>query len=400
MSFPRRSVCGSAFAVILLVVGCIPTPTLPEWSPLPEPAVEDVEAVVFLVGDAGEAFPGASPLLSRLGREVELWSGRIAREGAVSVLFLGDVVYPVGVRPRGSPEFPVDSLHVKAQVDVLGGAEAVRHASTGFFLAGNHDWGQDAGLPGLRRVDNLENLLASFREDGYPVVLVPEAGAPGPTVRDVGEQVRFLFLDTHWWLQAVEDPREDSVLLATAEALRGAGGRDVVVAAHHPYLSGGSHGGPMPFWEGLGILYLLRRSGTLIQDINSVPYRRLLLGLQTVFAEEGAPLIWAGGHDHSLQVLDPKRESEPEWALVSGSGSKLTDVVQVPNLLYGDDLPGFMRLTWLRDGSVLLHVYAADDIHQHCGYEAGERAADAPPEDDCMTRGIEAYEVVYALELK
>lgn len=379
-----------------LLAACGEPPPTGDWEPLPEPTADEVDAVVFLVGDAGEALPGHSPVLGRMGLEVESWARRLGRDSAVAVAYLGDIVYPVGVRPPGSEHRVRDSLVVEAQVGVVAGPAAREHQVLGLFTAGNHDWGGTAGVEGIAAVENLERILEGIREArDLPVALLPEAGAPGPATVDVGERARYVAMDTHWWLQSRNELREDSVLLAVADVLGTAGEREIIFWGHHPWQSGGAHGGPMPIWEGLGLLWLLRQSGALIQDLNSLPYQELRLELQTVFRDVRAPYIWAGGHDHSLQVIETGEEQgyRPRWSLVSGSGSKLTDVKNVRGMLFGTDRPGFMRLTHLRDGRILLHVYAAPQHYLLC--EGPEEVV-----AECMERGVPAFEVVYARRLR
>src|SRR5207247_890041 len=82
-----RSVCAAA---ALLLAGCI-TPAPPaKFTPLPEERVQNVDQVIFFVGDAGLALWDASPLMRRLQLETERWSDALARPEAVSVVFLGD----------------------------------------------------------------------------------------------------------------------------------------------------------------------------------------------------------------------------------------------------------------------------------------------------------------------
>ncbi|MGD2067560.1 MAG: hypothetical protein PVI57_02665 [Gemmatimonadota bacterium] len=378
---------------ILAVAACgPPPPTVSDWTPLPSPTGPEVDAVVFLVGDAGEALPGRSPVLAVLQREVEAWSSRLARDSAVSVVFLGDLVYPNGVHERGSPEFPRDSSRLRAQVDVLSGPVARRRGTRGIFLPGNHDWGQTTGAEGVAHLRNLEGLLAAMAEErGLGVGLLPPAGQPGPVALDVGDRLRLVLMDTQWWLRPHEDPWEAPIVRALGQALRTAGRREVIIAAHHPFLSGGPHGGPTPFWKGLGLLYVLRRSGALIQDVNSPPYRALLVGLREIFEESGRPLLWAGGHDHSLQVLEGWSDDQPRWSVVSGAGSKLTGVSGARGMLYGASRPGFMRVTLLENGEAQLHVYAGRD---------GICEEDGPLLDRCMEEGVAGFHVVWARRLQ
>lgn len=370
-----------------------PSPTVSDWTPLRSPTDAEVDAIVFLVGDAGEALPGRSPVLAVLKREVEAWSSRLARDSSVSVVFLGDLVYPDGVHDPGTPEFPRDSARLRSQVDVLSGPAARRRGTRGIFLPGNHDWGQTTGPDAVARLRNLESLLAAMAEErGVGVRLLPPAGQPGPVVLDLGDRLRLVLMDTQWWLRPHEDLREAPVVRALGQALRTAGRREVIIAAHHPFLSGGPHGGPTPFWRGLGLLYVLRRSGALIQDVSSPPYRTLLVGLREIFEESGRPLLWAGGHDHSLQVLEGWAEDQPRWSVVSGAGSKLTGVSGARGMVYGASRPGFMRVTLLRNGEAQLHVYAGgdDDLCED----------DGPSLDRCMDEGVAGFRVVWARRLR
>jgi hypothetical protein len=390
----RRTLATLAFAALLVVFSACrrPPPGAPQTR-LEEPNPDSVESVVFLIGDAGEAVAGTSPVVARLHRDVEAWAGGLARDSAVAVIFLGDNVYPVGVRDPSDPFHAEDTLRLRAQIDVLGGPNARRFRTPGYFIAGNHDWGNMIGGSGLRRLANQQERIDAAREHGVAVRLVPAAGQPGPQVVDLGSALRVLFMDTHWWLQEPSARNRRQVLGAVEQAILTAGGRHVMIAAHHPFVSGGAHGGPMPIWEGLGILWLLRQTGSLVQDLNSVVYRELLSGLKQVFARVGPPLIFAGGHDHSLQVIADVEPDEPLWSLVSGAGSKVTEVTYVGGMQYADDAGGFMRLTFMRDGSVLLHVLAVPEEHVAC---ASEGDGDLDP---CMQDGVDAFQTVVAMRL-
>jgi hypothetical protein len=374
--------------------GCIrPAPGSPETR-LAEPDPDSVEVVVFLIGDAGEALPGTTPVAARLQREVEAWSGALGRDSAVAVIFLGDNVYPVGIREPTHPEYALDTLRLRSQLDVLAGPNARRYQASGYFVPGNHDWGNLTGTAGLQRLTNQQDHIDRAREEGLLVRLAPIAGRPGPAILDLGSRLRILFLDTHWWLQAPRFVPRIDVLAQVEEAIRTADGREVMITAHHPFVSGGSHGGPMPIWEGLGILWLLRQTGSLVQDLNSAVYRELLDGLHEAFRRVGAPLIFAGGHDHSLQVLEDVEPGEPHWSLVSGAGSKSTEVAYVDGMHYADDVGGFMRLSVLRNGNILLHVLGTSEQYLHCAPAVNGEL------ERCIQEGLESFDTVFSIRLK
>ena len=49
----------------------------------------------------------------------------------------------------------------------------------------------------------------------------------------------------------------------------------------------------------------------MLEDITSLPYRRLAQGLRNTFARNEPPLIFAGGHEHSLQVIEGVEPTDP-----------------------------------------------------------------------------------------
>lgn len=393
-SSSRAAVAALALAV---VAACAPVPA-PEFAPavgvdLPDP--EAVDAVVFLVGDAGNAERGTSPVLERLGADVEYWSGHLQRDSSVTVLFLGDNVYPVGIRDRDHSGFVTDSSRLWSQIDVLTGPAARRHGAQGLFMAGNHDWGNMAGEKGLARLRNQEVLIDAARAGGLAVHLVPEAGEPGPVVLDLRDRARLMLMDTHWFLQEPDPGARAAFFEELREGLSGAGDRPLILAAHHPYNSAGPHGALAPGAKALGLLWLMKKSGTLVQDLNSPIYDDLLDEMQASFRTvERRPLIFVGGHDHSLQVMDPATEDDPLHILVSGAGSKLSDLAATEHLRYAATRPGYMAVVFRRDRAVDLFVVAADAAEE--GLCAGTVG---PEREACVARGAAAMHLVYSERL-
>lgn len=359
--------------------------------PLPDPA--DVDAAVFLIGDAGAAEAGTSPLLDALGADVERWSAGLRRDSSVAVLFLGDNVYPVGVRNRDDPAFVVDSTRLRSQVDLVGGPEAIKHHTVGLFLAGNHDWANAVGDVGIHRVKNQQEQLIAARETGPLVALIPHAGDPGPIVRDLRRNVRVIFIDTHWFLQERSQAMHDQFFGRLRNAIDGAGDREVVIVAHHPYFSAGPHGAVVPGYYTGGLDYILKRTGALVQDLNSPAYEELLGKLRLTFeASKRPPLVYAGGHDHSLQVLTGAADFDPRFNLVSGAGSKVSAIAMGPGLVWGGEQPGYMMLVFRKDDGVDLFVVGGDRQHLKCIGTADEI-------QKCRTEGVNAFEIVYSASL-
>lgn len=391
-----RALLGLA-AAALLSAGCASQRprALPDWTPIPMPDPADVDVAVFLIGDAGASVPGASPVIAHLTAEVETWAAALPRDSSVAVVFLGDNIYPNGLHNRSDPAFTQDSAYLRAQIDVVAGPEARAHAARAIFVAGNHDWGDVVTEDGFQHLFNQQRLIEITAErTGLHISQLPPAGIPGPVVVDMGARTRLILLDTVWWLYLRDEGELEVVFENIENALSTEGARDVILAAHHPLHSGGPHGGLSAFWRGLGVMYLLRKTGSLLQDLNSGPYRVLADDLRDRFRNAGPPLVMAGGHDHSLQVFESVEESDPGFTLVSGSASKLQDVQWAEGMQFRAAEPGYMKVLFLRDGSVDLFVHSAPADYQHCS---------APSDDQreaCMREGLDAFRTIYSLRLK
>jgi hypothetical protein len=370
-----------------------PLPDLPRLFVREVPA-DSVESVVYWIGDAGAAEWSKSPIMHRLATDVEQWSLKLRRDSSVAVVYLGDNVYPGGLREPGRPEFWIDSTHLEAQVYVLRPAGARQYKSYGVFIPGNHDWGHKFGAEGEQRLRNMEAFLTRRRTRGINVTLLPTAGTPGPAILDVGRHIRIIIIDTAWWLLAPNAPEKQQLMDRLFEAMLNPQGREIILAAHHPYKSASSHGGVQPFWEALGIKWLLTRSGAALQDLNSLPYRDLLDRFKAIFERTGPPLMFAGGHDHVLQVIQATEKLDPRWMIVSGAGSKLSQVGHIDGMVYRGREPGYMRMVVKKNGSMELIVVSGPEDYYKC-----ERP-DAASTAQCVAAGVQAFQNSHSIVIK
>jgi hypothetical protein len=376
-----------ALVLAVLLTGCAQRlPELPPSPGAPEPEPAEVETAVFFLGDAGKSTRATHPVLHVLQDDVERWSGALGRDSSVAVVFLGDIVYPDGLHEPGHPKYHSDSLYVAGQVGLVSGP-AARGAAHGWFVAGNHDWGLEEEWPGRDRLNNLDHLLTSYRERGVPVSLEPAPGDGGPVVVDLGNRLRLLLIDTAWWLLDATEEGRTAFLERMKDAFDTAGDRYVVLASHHPYESAGSHAGAVQLWKWFGVRTVLNRSGAILQDLSSRPYRRL----REEIRQTGRPFLHAGGHDHSLQVIRSVDPGAPEYTVISGSGSKLTDVGHTEGLLMRRSWPGYARLLFLRDGGVILSMVAAERRYLAC--------QPGPDLETCMRDGTAAFRTIWSARI-
>ena len=304
---------------------------------------------ILLIGDAGEPGPEAAALLA-LRAWVEDAPDRTL------VTFLGDNAYPEGLTRTHRLDAERSLLR---QLQVVDDTPA-----TALFIPGNHDWAGGGS-------EGLDAVLAQAEFLRGRARFLPSNGCPGPELVDVPESeplVRVVVLDTQWWLHDERKPTDTcdpGTRAAVAQALRAAVDTPlpIVVAGHHPLASHGPHGGffdwrahvfpltelaqwlrvPLPV---VGSIYPLARS--IIpgdQELSNAENRGMREALAQALGSRTrrGPVLYAAGHEHSLQVL---RGVAVDYVLVSGAGSrtKITAVGSGPDTMFAHEHTGFMAL--------------------------------------------------------
>ena len=362
--------CCIVQAVQLTIVGC--SHTKPYYHPdIPDSAKHESETGgilryrLLLLGDGGDPKPD-EPVLKTLGE----WAAKDAAN--TSIVFLGDNMYPDGMTEHKKHEA---SDRLTPQLAVVKTTSA-----HGLFIPGNHDWasGRAEGYSAVRAQEEfINNALGN--ESNF----LPPGGSSGPVALDLPKTnpaVRLIVLDTQWWLHQHEKPEkspetviEELVALLDTEL-------PVIVVGHHPLESYGSHGGfydwkahlfPVRFWKkwvwipipivGSAYPYARWHFYRSDQDMNGARNKNMVAELNRAFATrklppEGSPLlIYASGHEHSLQVL---KGAVTDYLLVSGAAAsrKVTEVMSGDNTLFAHQHTGFMAIDFLGDGTVLLRV--------------------------------------------
>jgi hypothetical protein len=372
---------------------------------------------LLLIGDAGNPDPKGEPALQTLATQVN----RIPER--TTVVFLGDNIYERGMPLPVPPQDPATEAAKEAAVDVAKvvisdvfqtrkQAEEIINAqiavvrgnhARAIFLPGNHDWDQfQSG--GRERILSFENYLDSVRtNDKVDVSLLPAGACPGPVSVPLGDRGELIAVDTQWWLEqraadkATPDNNPSNCPNTTESAMHDAlvdqletaarAGRRTIVVGHHPLVTKGAHGGfveplthlfpaqiaaayvpfyvewmPMPI---LGSMVVAIRAccSPSVQDIPNDINKHMRSELMRPMIEAGrrhaAPLAYAAGHDHDLQVFESI--VGPPYLLVSGLGSssQASAVGSNRRTLFAHSNtahPGFIQIDFLDDGRVRMAV--------------------------------------------
>ena len=298
---------------------------------------DQIALTIFLVGDAGLSGKNCihrplcnDAVLRALQADVTARATAIGRDNVV-VVYLGDNIYPEGLDTSDRRT----GARLDAQVDVVrpSGVRA-------FFVPGNHDW-QRNGVGGQARIRAQAARLAAVAAmpNGPRVALRPRDACPGPEVETFGRTASLVFVDTAWWLQPIQDrPQcggENAALARLRDTLSGIV-TPVVVVSHHPFeKSAGKHG----------------TSGFGKQDFAGSENIRMRSKLQKAVHDSSTkPLLWAAGHDHSLELLEG---GKAKFHVISGTGfvrSPSTVKCSVPGLVFGVTANGWMVLEFPVDG--------------------------------------------------
>lgn len=302
---------------------------------------------VYLIGDAGEdTIPGKALLL--LKEEL------IANPNS-SVVFLGDNVYPSGLK-KDSKE---SVLHLESQLQIL-----KDYKGQIYFIPGNHDW-QAQKRNGLNVLKDQEVYVEDYLKKNSTVAnienttFLPKNGLPGPETVMLNDKLRLIIIDTQWFLHfykknSIGSKKETKVLfykrLDSLLSVAKTNQEQVIIAAHHPIYSNGHHGRrkqPLRFsinFTPLQVFGLLGLNRLYSQDLSGPRYRRMRKKILSSI-NKSDNIVYASGHEHNLQCF---KEKENRF-IVSGSGSKRSKLMyrkRFDSVFQDDRTTGFIKLEY------------------------------------------------------
>jgi hypothetical protein len=332
------------------------------WESLMPPDSADLDYSVYLIGDAGDPNPITTEPVFKLLKSV------IEKDTNSTTVFLGDNIYYNGLPPENAKDRKKMERKINDQLEIV-----ENYKGQVYFISGNHDW-DNMRAGGLDAIKREEIYIEDHLKRGNS--FIPDFGCPGPFKVNIYKNIVLIALDSQWWLHKKTKPYgrcgncdaedEEDVLVQLEDIINRNKGRNIIIAAHHPLVSNGNHGGyfsamdyffplkvirkagkyiPLPV---IGSLYpLFRKFGGSEQDISSYRYQQYKNGLLKIFSRYDN-LVFAAGHDHNLQFHKLGSLNQ----IISGSGSKLNDVSGGNDATFVQKQKGFVKLSYYRNGEV------------------------------------------------
>ncbi len=336
-----------------------------DWQTSTLPSEAALEHTLFLAGDVGEASPTHhNYVLSSLKNQLEQ-----AGENS-TLVFLGDNV-PIFNHNNIKASLRAQKL-LNDQLDIL-----KNHKGKTLFIPGENDWNK--GKPdGRDALKWQEKFIEQHLDDKH--IFLPGKACAEPQKIKISDDVRFLFVDSQWWLQdwgQIEDINRKcdikdrfAFLQELEDDLKKYDKERVVLFMHHPFYSNGVHGGsfswkhhlfPLTLWRknlwlplpGVGTLAVLARQvGASRQDVSNYRYARMKQEILSIANKkpENLSLIFAGAHDHSLQYFEDPNEKIK--FVVSGSAGKATFARGGKNARFVQAERGFSKLYFYKNKEV------------------------------------------------
>lgn len=344
----------------------------PDYSSRHEISI-DLDAVnhrILLIGDAG--LPQENePVLLKLQNA----ASEIPKKSFI--FFLGDNLYPDGMVSEKNAWRPEAERRLLAQISVI-----KKSGAKGVFIPGNHDWAK-GDEEGLQKILNQAKFIAEqLSSTNY---FLPKNGCPGPVKIDLTD-VRIIIFDSDFWFNEnfltpsnCKQSNKTEVLNKLIEYVKTAGTKEIILLAHHPLATHGNHGG---FYDWKDHIFPLTRLadwlwiptpvvGSLFpivkwhvlkqkQNLNSSEYKTFIDDICSVLSEKQA-LIYASGHEHSLQIMDGGKNVK--YKIVSGAGSqdKLTAVSHGDDTIFAHHHAGFITIDFFKNERILLRAIEPGD---------------------------------------
>ncbi|HEY3429272.1 MAG TPA: metallophosphoesterase, partial [Cyclobacteriaceae bacterium] len=320
---------------------------------------------VYLIGDGGKLDKVSAPYQSILQQQIT------NDKTPSAIIFLGDNIYPKGMLDENSKGRKRTETVLQSHLKLVPGFNGKI-----IFVPGNHDW-KRGSKEGLQFVLNQQAWIDSLENKNIQVL--PGNGCPGPIEVQLSDKLVLIVIDTQWWLHPWQKPEGETsscdcktradFTVQLDDMLRRNKNKRVIITAHHPVITYGEHGGVYSFKDHVfpltdahkslyiplpvvGSLYpLYRQIFGSIQDQAHPQYKAFSEGMMQIL-EQYPGVIYASGHDHSLQYS----VKDSVHYVVSGAGSKTSHVKKKGYAKYVASELGYVRLVVGEGGDKVQYI--------------------------------------------
>lgn len=240
------------------------------------------------------------------------------------------------------------------------------------IIPGDRDW-DNSGDKGLKKVRQLEKLVKSLKINN--VTWAVKDGCPGPAEFQLSENLLLVTMNTQWWNHPYEKGNSingnckvsdtDIFKEEFEDILNENTDMNIVVAGHHPIISGGEYGGHLPFYKHIfpltdlssglyiplpliGSFYPAFRKnvGNKYDIVNERfnPFRELL---SNVISDYNS-LIYVSGHEKNNQII----EKNGNYFINSGAPETAEYVADLDETVFSKSEAGLIEIVYHADGKV------------------------------------------------
>ncbi len=264
-----------------------------------EPAGQP-DFTLFLFGDAGN--PHCAEAVNS-----HFYSKLLKHETESTVLFLGDNVYPNGIPYKSGEKKKIAQAKLGVHLN-----ELVDYSHRAYFLAGNHDYHKAFKSP--KRILAQQQLISSFNQKSKGEIAFRPINQAGDMVEliELDPKIGLIVMDSEWAIKKINKRKKIQKLFR--EPLRKALKQSekykyLIIAAHHPMYTVGDHGHEKLFLAS--------------EDLHRKKYRKFIHEIVPNLPS-GVKIIYAAGHDHSIQHIKLDEFTQ----IISGSGSKSNHIIE------------------------------------------------------------------------
>ncbi|MEM6965540.1 MAG: metallophosphoesterase, partial [Bacteroidota bacterium] len=323
-----------------------------------------------------------------------------------SIIFLGDNIYPDGLRKKEYADRSREEKILDAHIEL-----GKKNPGETYIIPGNHDWndGRKGGRKSiLRQYEYVKDI-----DKSYDINFFPKKGCGDPEVVKINKNLVFIFIDSQWWLHRWDDEKkmnkgcELKTRRAFADKIQNLfteyKNDQIVVFLHHPFKTNGNHGGKFSFKEHIFPLTNLNKNAYLpLPILGSIPPVLIKLGisrqdnshqlyqdlhnifLQAIRTAKSHRVIFASGHEHSLQHFQPEilLSKDNLNYLVSGSGYKTNYARKGAGADFVAAKRGYHVIRFYDDQSAWLDIISVDKKTKKTTLEYRRKIAKTIPKSD------------------